>query len=221
MRLDGVHAGGGLVEQKERRPRRGGARDLEPPPVRVREAVRRLIPAVAHEPLAEEREALRGELPDLPLLTAHAGSPQHRAEHAGVRVAVLGRHDVLHHAHVQEEPQRLERARDAALADLVRLEADEAFPLEQDVAAVRPVDAGDQVEERRLPRAVRPDDADDLALVDVDVEVDDDGETAEVERDLLDLEELLGHQTISTLRSPSRPFGRMIMSAMRMSPRTM
>ena len=37
------------------------ARDLQPPPVRVRERVRGLVPAVAHEPLAEERELLLGE----------------------------------------------------------------------------------------------------------------------------------------------------------------
>ena len=55
--------------------------------------------------------------------------------------------------------------------DLVRLQADDALAVERDVALVRPVDAGDQVEERRLAGAVRPDHADDLALVDVQVEV--------------------------------------------------
>ena len=221
MRLDRVHPRGGLVEQQERRLRRGGARDLQPAPVRVREAVCGLVPAVAYEALAEEREALRGEFPDLALFAAHSRRAQHRAEDARARVAVRGRHDVLDDAHVQEETQRLERPRDTALADLVRLEADEALSFQEDVAGVRPVDARDQVEERRLPRAVRPDDADDLAPIDVDVEVCDDGATAEVERDSLNLEELLGHQTISTLRSPSSPFGRTIISAMRMSPSTM
>src|SRR5439155_22468191 len=82
VRLDGVHPGGGLVEQQERRLRRGGACDLEPAPVRVREAVCGLVPAVAHETLAEEREALRGELPDLPLLAPHPRRPQQRAADA-------------------------------------------------------------------------------------------------------------------------------------------
>ena len=50
------------------------------------------------------------------------------------------------------------------LRDLVRLEADDAALAEQDLAVVGLVDAGDQVEERRLAGAVRADHADDLAL---------------------------------------------------------
>ena len=123
VRLGRVHPGRRLVEQQDARIRRGRARDLEPPPVRVRERVRGLVPAVAHQPLAEEREPLLGEPLDLALLAAHARRAQHRAEDAGLRVAVRGRHHVLLDRHVQEEAQRLERARDAALADLVRLRA--------------------------------------------------------------------------------------------------
>ena len=67
-----VHAGGGLVEQQHPRVRRGRAGDLEPAAVRVGEAVGGLVPAVAHQPLAEEREPLLGELADLLLLAAHA-----------------------------------------------------------------------------------------------------------------------------------------------------
>ena len=37
VRLDRVHAGGGLVEQEEPRLRRRRPRDLEPAPVRVRQ----------------------------------------------------------------------------------------------------------------------------------------------------------------------------------------
>ena len=80
VRLDRVHPGGGLVEQEQPRVGRGRARDLEPAPVRVREAVRGLIPAVAHQPLAEEREPPLGELADLALLAPLAGRAQHRAE---------------------------------------------------------------------------------------------------------------------------------------------
>ena len=84
---------------------------------------------------------------------------------------------------------------------------------------VRVVDAGDQVEERRLAGAVRPDHRDDLALLDVHVEVGDDLQPAERERDALQLEQR--HQMISTRRSPSRPFGRRIISPIRISPSTM
>ena len=108
-------------------------------------------------------------------------------------MAVRGRHHVLAHAHVEEQPQRLERAGDPALRDLVRLESLDALAGEHDVSVGRLVDAGDQVEERRLPGAVRADHADDLALVDVEVEIVDDREAAERHRDAAQLEQLLGH----------------------------
>ena len=169
-----VHAGSGLVEQQHPRVRRRRAGDLEPAAVGVGEAVGGLVPAVAHQPLAEEREPLLGELADLLLLAAHARRAQHRAEDAGLRVPVRGRHHVLAHGHVEEEAQRLERARDPAARDLVRLEALDARAGEDDVAAGRHVDARDEVEQRRLAGAVRADHADDLALVDVQVELVDD-----------------------------------------------
>ena len=75
----------------------------------------------------------------------------------------------------------------------MRLEADDRPPLEQDLARVGAVDAGDQVEERRLARAVRPDHADDLALVHMEVELRDDAEAAEGERDRTQLQEFARH----------------------------
>ena len=91
---------------------------------------------------------------------------------------------------------------------------------------IRPVDAGDQVEERRLARAVRADHADDLALVDVQVEPVDHLQAAERLRDPLQLQELgtgrfgyAGH-TISTLDVPSSPCGRQLMSVISRAPRS-
>ena len=161
----------GSSSNRSLRVRRRRTRDLEPPTVGVGEAVRGLIPAIAHEPVAEEREPLLGELADLAFLAPHPGSAQHRAEDPGLRVAVRRGHHVLAHGHVQEQPQSLERPRDAALRDAVRAEPLDRLALEQDVAVGGLVDARDEVEERRLPGAVRPDGADDLALVDVQVEV--------------------------------------------------
>src|SRR5207302_3344650 len=61
--------------------------------------------------------------------------------------------------------------------------ATERLTVQQDVARRRGVDAGDAVEQRRLPRAVGPDQADDFAL-------------GELERDAperVDAAEALGH----------------------------
>src|SRR4029079_2652299 len=108
---------------------------------------------------------------------------------------------------------------DPGAADLVRLEPDDASAVEGDRARLRSIDAGDEVEERRLAGAVRPDHAHDLALVDVEVEPVDHAQAAEGERDALQLEQR--HQTISTRRSPSSPLGRRIIRPIRIRPSTM
>ena len=119
VRLGRVHPGGRLVEQEQPRVRRHRAGDLEAAAVRVRERVRRLVPAVAHQPLAEEAELLLGQRRDRLLLAPHPGRAQDRAHDARLRVPVGGGHHVLLDRHVQEQPQRLERARDALAVDLV------------------------------------------------------------------------------------------------------
>src|SRR6185312_13104091 len=89
--------------------------------------------------------------------------------------------------------------------------------LEPDVARVGLVHAGHEIEERRLARAVRPDHADDLPLVDVQVEPVDAHEPTEALRDAVELEQRR-HQTISTRAEPNSPCGRAFMSTMRMTP---
>src|SRR6202011_1528881 len=110
---------------------------------------------------------------------------------------------------------------DPAPRDLVGIEPHDALAGEEDVAAGRLVQSGDEVEQRRLAGAVRADHAHDLALVDVQVELGQDVEAAERHRDSAQVEELLGHQMISTRRSPRMPEGRATMTATRMAPITM
>jgi len=136
-------------------------------------------------------------------------------------MAVRGRHHVLLDGHVQEQAQGLEGASDPEPGDLVRLHAGDAPSREADVAFIGVVDAGDQVEECRLSSPVGPDHADDLALVDMKIEAGDGHETPERERDVVDLEQPLAHQVISTRRSPSKPFGRTIIKTISRSPRMM
>ena len=59
--------------------------------------------------------------------------------------------------------------------------------------------------------------------VHVQLEIRDDLEAAECERDAAQCEQGLrrGHQMISTRRSPKRPFGRSTMSTTRIAPSTM
>ena len=86
-------------------------------------------------------------------------------------------------------------------------------PSKRIVARVGRVDAGDQVEERRLAGAVGADHADDLVLVDVQVElVRCSAQAAEGLGDTASSSSSGRHQTISTRRVPSSPCGRAVIS---------
>ena len=150
--------------------RRAG--DLEPAAVRVREAVRGLVPAVAHQPVAEEGE---------PLLRELARSRAPRAAGPACAASSAGRPPLCaRRRRPSRSPARSCSGRGGASGTCARSRdrvigagrgPTMLLPSKQDVAARRVVDARDQVEERRLAGAVRPDDADDLAFVDVEVEV--------------------------------------------------
>src|SRR6202022_1991561 len=76
----------------------------------------------------------------------------------------------------------LEGAGDAERCDDVRRPADQLVPsvVEADAAAARRKDAGDDVEDRRLARAVWPDQPDDLSVVHPEVEALDGLQPSEV-----------------------------------------
>ena len=83
---------------------------------------------------------------------------------------------------------------------------------------VRRVDAGDEVEERRLAGAVRPDHAHDLALVDVQVELVDAREPAEALRDACSSSSRSAIRRSPPARVPSSPCGRAFISTIRITP---
>src|SRR3954451_17911705 len=132
---------------------------------------------------------------------------------------VGSRHHVLLDGHVQEQPQSLEGAGDSLAGDLARGQAEDRLALEKDLAAVGPVDAGHEVEQGRLARTAGTEHADDLVLVDVEVEVVDDLQAAEGLRDLLQLQQR-GHQAISTFAVPKRPCGLVAISTIRSTPKS-
>src|SRR5690242_12241571 len=65
--------------------------------------------------------------------------------------------DVLEDAEAVERPHDLEGAAHARVADLVRAQARDGAAVERDAAGGRDMNAGDQVEDRRLAGAVGPD----------------------------------------------------------------
>ena len=79
-------------------------------------------------------------------------------------------HHVLEQRHAGEQRQVLEGAGDAVAGDAVRRHAEQVVALEEHPALGRLIDPADDVEHRRLARAVRTDEATDLAFVDGEAE---------------------------------------------------
>jgi hypothetical protein len=69
------------------------------------------------------------------------------------------------------------------MCDLVAAQLVDRLPVEQDLARRDGVETGDAVEERRLSSTVRSDDADDGALIDLEVQLVDRQQPAEPLRD--------------------------------------
>ena len=106
-------------------------------------------------------------------------------------VGVGADEDVLERRHVGEEPDVLERARDAELGDLELLALAERLAEVAHRTRGGLVDAGHDVEAGRLAGAVGADEAEDLALVDVEAHLVERDDAAEAQRHLVDLEQLL------------------------------
>src|SRR6266567_4919381 len=67
-------------------------------------------------------------------------------------------HDVLERGHVEKDLQVLERAPDAGSSEFVRRRAGKVTLAEDDAARARHIDAGQEVDQGRLARAVGTDD---------------------------------------------------------------
>ena len=80
------------------------------------------------------------------------------------RAAIEHRHQqVVDQRHLAEDARHLEGAADAGVGDDVRRLAGDALALDEDLAAIRPVEAADAIHQRRLAGAVDADDAQRLA----------------------------------------------------------
>jgi hypothetical protein len=97
----------------------------------------------------------------------------------GLAVEVAGDADVVEDRERAEEADVLEGAGDAALDDLVDAQAGQRWPSKWTEPGRGLVDAGDEVEDGGLARAVGADEADELAIVDGEIDRVDGGEAAE------------------------------------------
>ena len=182
-----IHARGGLVEEQELRLGRQRPRDLETALVTVGEIPREVLVAALEG--AESQELAR-VIRCFPLLAPDARCAKDRANDATVETSVHAHEHVLERGHLLEEPDVLEGAADAELRDRVWRLAGHIRPVEDDFPPGRLVDTGEHVEERRLSRSIRPDQADDGADRDREVHVVDGDQSAELLPDVDGLEQV-------------------------------
>ena len=185
LRLGLVHAGGGLVEQKEGRRRRERAGDLDAALVAIAEAAGEVVGAAG--------EAELGEQP--------VGEPACRRPPEALRDRA--RLDVLAHAQMAEQAHDLEGAGDAARGDLARRQAGDVGAVAQHAAVLRCYLPGDDVDQRRLAGAVGADQPQDLAGLEAQRHAIERAQAGELDRDLQGFEGRYGHR-----RSAGEALGR-------------
>src|SRR6266446_1990279 len=160
--LGGAHPARRLVEEQQPRAEREGQRDVEELPATLGQRAHDL-PALVPEPEFLEELAgfgepgRRPERPPAVALTARADDE--RDEH------------VLEHGQARVELRDLKGAGHAEPSDLPRVKAGDLLAQVVDLPARRAEVPRDEVEEGRLPRAVRAHDADDLSAGNPDAEI--------------------------------------------------
>ena len=150
-----VEAAGGLVEEEQPRPAGEGARELDPFQRSVRQAGGRALGVLGDAYVGERLERVTALLA-LPL---------------EARRGMRADEDVLEHGHPREELEILEGAGDPESDHTARPHAAQRPAVQDDVARVEPVEAGDRVEGRRLAGAVGADQPDNRPLRDLERDV--------------------------------------------------
>jgi hypothetical protein len=132
--------------------------------------------AVVHQRARKSHELLLAEGQLARQLVRRRGEPDAledlaRALHRpGARIVARPHEQVVHHAKGREQTHVLPGARDAQARALVHLHARERLVAQPDLTRIGRVDARDEIEERGLARAVRPDESQDLARGDLQVD---------------------------------------------------
>ena len=198
-----VEAAGGLVEQQDLRLGSQRARQFDALLGAERQAGNHGVGDVVEVEIADD---LVDALVELGLAAADPGQSQRVADDVAVGAGMGADPDVVEHRKVGKQRDVLEGAADADFGDPVRRARQDALAFHQNVARARLIEPAEAIEQRRLAGAVRPDQAEDLALVHVErhaVQRDDaaehDADVANREQGVLSLRELCLHH-----RAPPR-----------------
>ena len=107
----------------------------------------------------------------------------------GFQQVVASDQDVVEHTHMVEEGEVLEGAADAQPGAVARSMPGDVAILEDDPPALRPVAAGDAVDDRGLARAVRADDREQLALADMEAHLGERAHAGKAQGDIVDFQQ--------------------------------
>ena len=199
-----------LVEQQKGGLLRHRHRDLEQTLIAVRQRGRRLVRPVEQAQLAEARTRSL-------LARLHHRAPAHEAKVP--RGLELDRDaHVLQHGELGEDARDLKRPRDPAAAARGRGERGDVGALEDHAPRRRREQAGDQVEERGLARAVRPDERAELAGVHDQADVAHRPQRAEGAAEPVRLQHGRHARDPSRRAAPTSPPGRKITISTKMTP---
>src|SRR5207249_373873 len=132
--------------------------------------------------------SLRGPVSRDPAGLRRGAGPGARPVHRGLAREGADHH-VLEHGQVWEGADDLERSPDTAPAERARKQACHRLTAEAHLSVIGNEEAVEHVEERRLACAVRPDDAEDFALLDVEAHVGERLQSEKRLRDAADVEE--------------------------------
>src|SRR6185369_1942678 len=195
-----IHAGRGFVEQQQLRPSRESTNNLEPALRTVRQT---RAAFVANTREIEYLEQFETVFAMFLFVFAESRSAQHGVDQFLAHMNVTGRHDVIEHRHTRKQANVLERSRDTTRRYLVRTQTIDALPVEMNRPRSRLINSREQVEDRRLARAVWSDESVDLTFLHGHVEFVDCAQSAETNRCLVGLQNYW--RTVSAHRGFSPP----------------
>ncbi len=195
LRLLGRHAGGGLVQEEQRGRRRQGHAHLELALLAVgQRADDRFEPT-------RQADGFR-HLGGASEVRGPAGAARSQEVVAAAAVGGSGEPEVLGDGQARKQIRPLEGARNPSPRHRVGRESGDRPAVEDDAAGARRQLPRDEVEQRRLPGAVRPDDGPSLRCAHGERDAIDGGERAETPRESLDGEE---RRRVRHARSPILP----------------
>ncbi len=202
--LVGAEAREGLVEEQQLRPGGEGHRQLHLLLVPVGQVADLLVarPVEVKEPQQLERALVGHSIID-------RGAPrEHDVERTPPPVRVRAEHDIVEGGERGEQRGDLEGTGQSEPDDGVGGATGDRRTLEDDTATARCNDTGDEIEHGGLAGAVRADQAEQLAAVDIEPEVGNGGQPPEAPAQVVDLEENRHRIEARPARSETSPPGR-------------